>query len=226
MIIYLANLQNYIDLGFSTRLLVLRFLDNIVWSIPPSLPIMFSICKTASLARLGQNGVMGSNADKVESAGRVDTCCFDKTGTLTTLGLKAIKMWTPTKELDVIGRYILGCCHHLMVIKGEMLGDPLEVEMVNFVGWKIEFEGHSFFSASDGEKTFEITKIFDFSSARQMMSVIATDGQKHYLFSKGSPEMVNFNSREKKDVILKEVHQYASNGFRVLGIGYRELTAA
>jgi len=57
-----------------------------------------------------------------------------------------------------------------------------------------------------------------------MMSVIAFDGSKHYLFSKGSPEMVNFNSASKKKVILDEVHQYASNGFRVIGLGYRELS--
>lgn len=79
---------------FKTSLLVLRFLDNIVWSIPPSMPIFFNICKTASLVRLSSIGINGSNADKIESAGRIDTCCFDKTGTLTTLGLKAIKVWT------------------------------------------------------------------------------------------------------------------------------------
>lgn len=32
---------------------------------------------------LGHRGIMGSNADKVEEAGRIDTICFDKTGTLT-----------------------------------------------------------------------------------------------------------------------------------------------
>lgn len=33
--------------------------------------------------------ILGSNVDKVEEAGRIDTICFDKTGTLTNLGLIA-----------------------------------------------------------------------------------------------------------------------------------------
>jgi cation-transporting ATPase 13A3/4/5 len=45
------------------------------------------------LIRLEAKGIIGNNADKVESAGRIDTCCFDKTGTLTTLGFKAIKAY-------------------------------------------------------------------------------------------------------------------------------------
>lgn len=100
----------------SSSLLVLRFLDNIVWSIPPSMPIFFQICKTASLIRLEAKGVLGNNGDKVESAGRIDTCCFDKTGTLTTLGFKAIKV-CPEKDLSILNP-IMGCCHHIINLNG------------------------------------------------------------------------------------------------------------
>ncbi|CAD8064885.1 unnamed protein product [Paramecium sonneborni] len=222
-IVYGFMLIKYIPMEFKTSLLVLRFLDNIVWSIPPSMPIFFNICKTASLVRLGSIGINGSNADKIESAGRIDTCCFDKTGTLTTLGLKAIQVWTHDQQLESIANYILACCHHLLLINGELQGDPLEIEMLNFIGWKINFEGKAFFSVKKDQQEFEIIKIFDFSSARQMMSVIATDGSNFYLFSKGSPEMINQQSQDKKQVVLDEVKKYASNGFRVLGLGYRKL---
>lgn len=40
------------------------------------------------------------------------------------------------------------------------------MEMLNFIGWKIHFEGKSFFSVTKDSQEFEIVKIFDFSSAR------------------------------------------------------------
>lgn len=40
-IIYAFLLIRYIPMKFDASLLVLRFLDNIVWSIPPSMPIFF-----------------------------------------------------------------------------------------------------------------------------------------------------------------------------------------
>lgn len=78
-----------------------------------------------------------------------------------------------------------------MLIGNELAGDPLEVEMFNYLGWKITFEGKPNFSVQDENNFFEIEKIFDFSSARQMMSVVANNGTQHFLFAKGSPEMIN-----------------------------------
>jgi cation-transporting ATPase 13A3/4/5 len=87
--------------------------------------------------RLELLGIIGNNADKVESAGKIDTCCFDKTGTLTTLGFKTIKAY-PEEELPMLNS-IMGCCHHLIKLNGEIIGDPLEIEMLNFVGWQCNF---------------------------------------------------------------------------------------
>jgi P-type E1-E2 ATPase len=151
LIVQFILLKEWLSLNYSTKLITLRFLDTIVWSIPPSLPIFFSICKTASLVRLGTKGIMGSNADKVECAGRIDTCCFDKTGTLTTLGLKALKHFTADELQEPMANIIMACCHHLVKINEEITGDPLEVEMFNHVKWQIDFEDKGHFSVTDGK---------------------------------------------------------------------------
>jgi cation-transporting ATPase 13A3/4/5 len=39
-----------------------------------------------------------------------------------------------------------------------------------------------------------------------MMSVIATDGSKYYLFSKGSPESINLLAQKKRDDLMQEVN--------------------
>ncbi|CAK65184.1 unnamed protein product (macronuclear) [Paramecium tetraurelia] len=219
-VVYGFLLIEYIPMEFKSSLLVLRFLDNIVWSIPPSMPIFFQICKTASLVRLEAKGVIGNNADKVESAGRIDTCCFDKTGTLTTLGFKAIKAF-PEEEKPILDA-IMGCCHHLIKINGQLLGDPLEIEMLNFVGWQCNFNNNPLTIDGNG-KTYIIHKIFDFSSSKSMMSVIVTDGSKYYLYAKGSPESINSISIKKRDDLIEEFNLNAIKGYRVLGLAYKEL---
>ncbi|CAD8108289.1 unnamed protein product [Paramecium primaurelia] len=219
-IVYGFLLIQYIPMEFKSSILVLRFLDNIVWSIPPSMPIFFQICKTASLVRLEAKGVIGNNADKVESAGRIDTCCFDKTGTLTTLGFKAIKAF-PEEEKPILDA-IMGCCHHLIKLNGQLLGDPLEIEMLNFVGWQCNFHNNPVTIEGNG-KIYTIHKIFDFSSQKSMMSVIVTDGSKYYLYAKGSPESINSISIKKRDDLIEEFNLNAIKGYRVLGLAYKEL---
>ncbi|CAD8108269.1 unnamed protein product [Paramecium primaurelia] len=219
-VVYGFLLIEYIPMEFKSSILVLRFLDNIVWSIPPSMPIFFQICKTASLVRLEAKGVIGNNADKVESAGRIDTCCFDKTGTLTTLGFKAIKAF-PEEEKPILDA-IMGCCHHLIKLNGQLLGDPLEIEMLNFVGWQCNFHNNPVTIEGNG-KIYTIHKIFDFSSQKSMMSVIVTDGSKYYLYAKGSPESINSISIKKRDDLIEEFNLNAIKGYRVLGLAYKEL---
>jgi cation-transporting ATPase 13A3/4/5 len=57
----------------------------------------------------------------------------------------------------------MGCCHHLIKLNGEIIGDPLEIEMINFVGWQCNFESKPL-TIIGGDKTYTIHKIFDFTS--------------------------------------------------------------
>lgn len=56
-----------------------------------------------------------------------------------------------------------------------------------------------------------------------MMSVIAFDGLKYYLFSKGSPESINSISNKKRDDLMEECNLFALKGYRILGLAYKEL---
>jgi cation-transporting ATPase 13A3/4/5 len=77
-------------------------------------------------------------------AGTIDTVCFDKTGTLTNLNLKMWGHWqNGIKHVEGdrsgIEFRIMSCCHHLSEINGEVVGDPLEIEMVEYSGYTIMF---------------------------------------------------------------------------------------
>jgi cation-transporting ATPase 13A3/4/5 len=122
------------------------------------------------LIRLKFGGVFGSNPEKIQVAGTIDTVCFDKTGTLTTLNLKVWGHWfgevrhsTGKESRSSMEWKIMGCCHHLTRVGSEMLGDPLEIEMVAYSGYNICFEG-KFFKAVFGSESLTVISIFEFSS--------------------------------------------------------------
>lgn len=103
-------------------------------------------------------------------AGIIDTVCFDKTGTLTNLNLKVWGHWLGRiKHSDInepkntIEWKIMGCCHHLTQVNYEVLGDPLEIEMVQYSGYSIIFEG-KYFLAQNNKERLNIINIFEFSS--------------------------------------------------------------
>ncbi|CAD8162221.1 unnamed protein product [Paramecium octaurelia] len=219
-VVYAFFLISYIPMDFKPSLLVLRFLDNIVWSIPPSMPIFFQVCKTSSLVKLEKKGIIGNNAEKIESAGTIDTCCFDKTGTLTTLGFRVIKA-IPQQEQPILNA-IMGCCHHLIRVNGNIIGDPLEIEMLKFVGWQCNFDQQPTI-INGNNKQFVIHKIFDFNTQTSTMSVIVSVDQKYFLYTKGSPESINQIAQSKRDDLINEFNINASKGYRILGLAYKEL---
>ena len=57
----------------------------------------------------------------------------------------------------------MSCCHHLVQIDGELLGDPLEVEMVQYSGYTLIFED-SYFKACFGKQSLKVIHIFEFTS--------------------------------------------------------------
>lgn len=144
-----------------------RFFSTVTWVFPPALPIIFSFTGTISLIRLGKNQVFGSSTEKIHLAGKIDTVCFDKTGTLTSNRLKIKDEW-PTKA---ILQPLQATCHHLSLVENELVGDMLDYEMFQASGAEyVAQEKH--FSVWCSGKQIEILRIFDFSSERQMMSVL------------------------------------------------------
>ena len=67
----------------SFRETVMKSLDLITTTVPPSLPACLSIGISAALDRLGKWGIICINRERVNVAGKINMCVFDKTGTLT-----------------------------------------------------------------------------------------------------------------------------------------------
>lgn len=83
LVAYCFMLWQMIEISLATKLIVLRFLDTLMWIIPPALPIFFSVCQTIALIRLTKLNIFATDPAKVVVASDLTVMCFDKTGTLT-----------------------------------------------------------------------------------------------------------------------------------------------
>ncbi|KAE8147364.1 putative P-type ATPase [Aspergillus avenaceus] len=161
---FVASFINFIHLGLSWHLIIVRALDLITIIVPPALPATLTIGTNFALARLKNHQIFCISPQRVNIGGKLDVVCFDKTGTLTEDGLDVLGVRTmgPNRSLSGLvsdisrgsatfplhdhskyGRivYIMATCHSLRVVDGELLGDPLDVKMFQFTGWSYQEGG-------------------------------------------------------------------------------------
>ena len=72
-----------IKLGETNYIIIIKCLDLITTTIPPSLPTCLGIGNTLIIGRLRKQRIICRNKYKVDIAGKINTICLDKTGTLT-----------------------------------------------------------------------------------------------------------------------------------------------
>ncbi|GKZ62402.1 hypothetical protein AnigIFM49718_009489 [Aspergillus niger] len=174
---FVASFINFIRLGLSWHLIIVRALDLITIVVPPALPATLSIGTNFALSRLKAHKIYCISPQRVNVGGKLDVICFDKTGTLTEDGLDVLGvrivdhnrrfsdllpklcLASPTSSYTDSIRdmsrynntlYTMATCHSLRVVDGELLGDPLDVKMFQFTGWSFE-EGGSHTEEADSE---------------------------------------------------------------------------
>lgn len=144
----------------------------------------------------------------------------------------------------------LASCHSVALLGGQALGDPLELKMIESTGWELtependmghdsEFGGHRVLAVmrppasellTEGNSVSQpvaIVRRFPFSSSLQRMSVVTVGPAELFpvAFIKGAPEMVaSFCHKESVPSHFSHtLREYASQGFRVLGLAYKHL---
>ena len=207
---FVYSVVQFIRAKESIRVILIAGLDIITIAIPPALPSTLTIGSSISLNRLKKIGIYCISPSKINVAGMVDFVLFDKTGTLTinSLLLKFVLntsfsiIETPSEELKLV----MCSCHTISTINNTLVGDPLEIEMVNFVKDKIKFTP---------------LKVFEFDAELMRMSVFINYNNKLLLCTKGAPESIKsicttipFNFDEK-------LVQYSHKGYRVLAMAYK-----
>ncbi|OCT80682.1 hypothetical protein XELAEV_18027496mg [Xenopus laevis] len=197
-------------------------------AVNPALPASLTLGLLYAQTRLKKLGIFCISPQRINIAGQLNLVCFDKTGTLTEDALdlhgivpsdgdsfKDIHLFTSGETLPwgpLLGA--MASCHSLILLDGEIQGDPLDMKMFEGTGW-VPVEG------------ITILHQFPFSSALQRMSVITQVSAEKDLtvFMKGAPEMViKFcKSDSVPQNISKKLDFYTAQGFRVIGLAHRFL---
>lgn len=96
---FIYSTYNFIQLGLSKRIMILRALDIITIVVPPALPATLTIGTTFAINRLKNKSIFCTSPTRVNIGGKLDVVCFDKTGTLTEDGLDVLGVH-PTKNAE------------------------------------------------------------------------------------------------------------------------------
>eukprot|EP00079_Xenopus_tropicalis_P009786 XP_002934093.2 PREDICTED: probable cation-transporting ATPase 13A5 [Xenopus tropicalis] len=223
-------------------------------AVNPALPASLTLGLLYAQTRLKKLGIFCISPQRINIAGQLNLVCFDKTGTLTEDALdlhgiapsdggsfQDIHLFTSGETLPwgpVLGA--MASCHSLIMLDGEIQGDPLDIKMFEGTGWKLE--NHPADGTKGGE-TISCTLVkpgpragkvpvegitilhqFPFSSSLQRMSVIAqiTGETDLTVFMKGAPEMVvKFCKPDTvPQNISKKLDFYTAQGFRVIALAH------
>ncbi|XP_014233624.1 probable cation-transporting ATPase W08D2.5 isoform X1 [Trichogramma pretiosum] len=228
---------------------ILNALDLVTIVVPPALPAAMSIGRIVAQGRLEAKRIFCTSPRSINVAGSIDCVCFDKTGTLTepdfsmrgvvpcngdTRQFQPIVIDASSRELDSNEHLTIGMasCHSIVTIDGQSLGDPLDLKMFEFTGWKLSRSSESELSCMEVESPYRFARVgvvkqFSFCSGLQRMSVVSkrSDTNEYCVYCKGSPEIIL--SLSKADTVPEDynsiLHRYTSAGYRVIALAFKTL---
>ncbi|TYZ64953.1 hypothetical protein PybrP1_010260 [[Pythium] brassicae (nom. inval.)] len=210
--------------------------------VSPLLPVVITVGQVNAASRLEKLGIFSLNVQRITLCGKVRVFCFDKTGTLTKQGLDFLGMQPVAERAflplvrDVASappsaavQFALATCHSVGSLGGRLVGNEVEVRMLEATGWKlVENEGSQpVVQSPDGATELEFVRRFDFDHHRMSMSVVVRNratGQL-FVFCKGSYERMQQLSAESSvpGDYVKVADRRAKDGSYVLGLSCREL---
>lgn len=230
--------------------LVLHCVLIIVSVVPPELPMELTMAVNTSLAALMRLGVFCTEPFRIPHAGKVDICCFDKTGTLTSDavvvdGVSACMDDDGGQHLDdnsVVevmrapraALAVLAGCHAVTKnsADGAFIGDPLEVAVLQSIGWTVLPGGVS--KPTPGARhapgaAMCVFKRWAFDPMRRRMSAAAVGTAEDArgpvkLLCKGAPEAIASVVRgDLPPSFLSTCRHLTLSGHRVLALAHRTL---
>ncbi|XP_027549015.1 cation-transporting ATPase 13A2 isoform X3 [Neopelma chrysocephalum] len=244
--------------------IIIRALDLVTVIVPPALPAAMTVGTIYAQNRLKKQGIFCISPPRINLCGKIRLVCFDKTGTLTEEGLDVwgVVPLENNRFLPVVHEprrlpagpllHTLASCHSLSLLRAQLVGDPVDLKMLESTGWRLEMteeeEGELPAFQQFGMKVLAVVKPppeeeqprdrkhqsplgilrrFPFSSSFQRMSVLVKlpgEAAAH-VYVKGAPEMVASLCR-KETVPLdfsQMLRHYTTDGFRVLGLAGKAL---
>ena len=200
-------------------------IDSLLFSValavgltPGLLPVILSINLSRGAQAMSKKGVIVKRLSAIQNFGSMDTLCSDKTGTLTENKV------TVMQHVNIEGNDSEKVFLYSLLNSRYQTGlrSPLDEAILKHEGVNTE--------------RFERIDEIPFDFIRKRLSIVVREGQQNFLITKGAPEEI-FKSISRYEIndtlyemtgdarkkIEKEFQQISSQGFRVLGVAYREM---
>ncbi len=175
-----------------------------VAAIPVALPTVLTVVMAVGAMNLAKKQAIVSRLAAIEEMAGMSVLCSDKTGTLTQNKMTVGEVYT--KDKDALFR----CA--IMASKKEN-NDPIEAPLFEWV------EKHNIDIPS-----YKLDKFIPFDPVKKRTEATLKLDNKEMVVTKGAPqviiEMSNLDSDTKKE-IYKKVEEFAQDGFRTLGVAYK-----
>ena len=179
-------------------------------AIPVAMPAVLTVTMAIGARALAAKEAIVSRLAAIEEVAGMDILCSDKTGTLTQNKMSLAEPFvTPgfTKEKLMI---------FAALASKEENHDPIEKPIFEFIHAN---------KLDDELKKLKLKKFLPFDPVHKRTEGIYEGEDCEIIYTKGAPQVIIEQSDEKefdKDAAYKEVEEFASKGFRTLGVAYRK----
>jgi H+-transporting ATPase len=192
---------------------VTNILVVIVGGIPIAMPTVLSVTLALGAGQLAKHGAIVARMSAVEEMAGMDILCSDKTGTLT-LNKLSVERESCT---PMAGHDLDSLLRHCALSANVVTEEPIDLVLYN------SYEGRA--ALWDENK---LLKYVPFNPTDKYTMAIIEDAStlgRKFRVMKGAPQVVlkrAWNAAEIEDDVEGKIAEYASRGFRALGVGLAE----
>lgn len=194
-----------------------------VAAIPEALPALITIALSLGAKRLVKQQMLIRKLTAVETLGSVTYICTDKTGTLTQNKM-TVSQTQPAEGLQGLHSLLtpleLGMAlnHTVRQDGNELIGDPTETAMVDWVQKKLSQDAYKNFL-----QQFPVIAELPFDAERKCMTTVHHLGQGCLVLTKGAVEAIvqRLHNPAQSNGVLLQAGEMGASGMRVLAFAYR-----